>query len=616
MKKKLITSIMITLAVCAFAQWKPAGDRIKTKWAEQINPDSVLPEYPRPQMERGQWANLNGLWKYAIRGENSTRPDKFDGDILVPFAVESSLSGVMKTLKPSHSLWYERSFKIPADWKGKNVLLHFGAVDWKADVFVNSSYVGSHTGGYTPFSFDITNFISDGDNVLTVKVWDPTDSRMRNPCGKQTLKPAGCFYTAVSGIWQTVWLEPVAKTHISSLKITPNLDESRFEIEAPVAGSADFFAVRIFDGKKLVAESKGAANGKAFVQVADPKLWSPDSPFIYDVEVDLFKDGALVDSVKSYAAMRKISITNMSYNSSKWITLNNKKIYMFGPLDQGWWPDGLYTAPTDEALKFDVQKTKDWGYNMIRKHIKIEPARWYMHCDRIGLLVWQDIPSAQNYTARWNDNNFAAQDAPIVKSEAKNNSRFKITTPRDVENFRKEMTEMVDCLYSFPCIAIWVPFNEAWGQFDTVNIVNYLKTLDPTRPINAASGGNFFQCGDIIDFHHYPEPRIRLYSDAYVNVLGEYGGIGIATEGHHWTTDKNWGYGKLLSNADALKRYGEYAKKLEELAKLGIVSAVYTQTTDVEVEINGIMTYDRKVIKFDEAQFSKINRDVIRNASD
>ena len=616
-RKIIALASFAALIIHPLCAWQPAGDKIKTKWASQINPDSVLPEYPRPQMERTDWLNLNGLWDYAIVPLNSKKPSKFDGKILVPFAVESSLSGVQKTFTNKDELWYERSFKIPESWKGKNVLLNFGAVDWKADVFINGVHVGSHTGGYTPFSFDITKFLNESDNTLTVKVWDPTDSLMRNPVGKQTMKPAGCFYTAVSGIWQTVWLEPVSQTRIDRIKTTPNLDASRFEVEVTANAPADWAEIKILDGEKVVSQTKAECGVPAFIEIDSPKLWSPDSPFIYDMQITLYKDGAPVDSVKSYAAMRKFGI--MLDGKVKWMTLNNKKIYMFGPLDQGWWPDGLYTAPTDEALKFDIQKTKDWGFNMIRKHIKIEPARWYMHCDRIGMIVWQDMPSCQGYATSWVTRNFRENDAIIVDDDsavrdavkgARDVSRFKVVTKRDVENFRKELAEVIDTLYSFPCIGVWVPFNEAWGQFDTVRTVEFVRGMDPTRIINAASGGNYFQCGDMIDIHNYPEPKIKLLSLNYVNTMGEYGGIGMDPKEHSWSK-KGWGYGSLKEPEEALNIYRKYAEMLGGMIDHGIVGAVYTQTTDVEIEVNGIMTYDREVMKFDEKELKNINRKLI-----
>ncbi len=624
MKKSFLAGIILVVASIAFSAWKPAGNKIKTKWATQINPASVLPEYPRPQMERQQWLNLNGLWNYAIVAKDSVKPQKFDGEILVPFAVESSLSGVQKALTKDQELWYERSVTIPELWKGKNILINFGAVDWKAEVFVNGNHVGTHTGGYAPFSFDITNFLQAGENKISVKVWDPTDSSLLNPTGKQTMKPSGCHYTAVSGIWQTVWLEPVEPIHIKQLKVTPNLDCSRFEVEAKSDCKDTVLEVKIFDAGKVVAQSKSNTDKKVFVEVQNPKLWTPETPNLYNIEVSLIKDGKILDTVKSYSAMRKFSIIQEGGTRGiKWMTLNNQKIYMFGPLDQGWWPDGLYTAPTEEALVFDIIKTKDMGFNMIRKHIKVEPARWYYNCDKLGMIVWQDIPSChRKYTTPWVVSNFVEDDAKILENDTISAEmphapvrEFQVVKRRDVENFHKEMTEIVEALYSFPCISVWVPFNENWGQFDTINTVNIMRKLDSTRIINAASGGNYFQCGDMIDIHSYPAPRILILSRNYVNTMGEYGGLPVTTSREHlWNPEaKNWGYTAFNSPEEIIKTYEKYANILKDMISHGIVGAVYTQTTDVEIEINGLMTYDRKVVKMNEKKLREINQSLINH---
>ena len=617
-KIRLFTFLAYALtAVCTiFAespQWKIAGDKIKTKWADNIDVNNVLPEYPRPQMQRDLWMNLNGLWNYAIVKKGMDKPAKFDGKILVPFAVESALSGVGKALKPTEELWYERELELPETWKGKCVQLNFGAVDWKADVYVNGVAVGGHTGGYTPFSFDITKLLKDGKNTLSVRVFDPTDTR-RIPAGKQVLKPSGCRYTAVSGIWQTVWLEAVPELRIEKLKITPNLDSGRFEISATTnKDCADKVSIKVFDADKLVSEAESLPGKAAYAYVDSPKLWSPDSPFLYGLQIDLIKDGNVVDSVKSYAAMRKVSVMNIK--GAKVFALNNKKIYMFGPLDQGWWPDGLYTAPSDEALAFDIEKTKQWGFNMIRKHIKVEPARWYYHCDRLGMLVWQDMPSCSGlHPTAWITRNFKNEDTQIMPDDSvyPSDSKYTVIRRSDVDNFRKELKEVVESLYSYPCIVTWVPFNEGWGQFDTVNTVKLLRSLDSTRPINAASGGNFFQCGDILSNHNYPAPRVKLFSLDYINAIDEYGGLGVQIENHVWKQAKdNYGYGGLRSIEEAEGLYVKYASILADMAKYGVVSAVYTQTTDVEIEVNGLMTYDRKVVKFNEDKIREANKKVI-----
>ena len=598
MKKNFLT-MLLALALCGstFAQWNPAGDKIKTSWGEQLDPKNVLPEYPRPIMERNDWKNLNGLWKYAITKKGDPTPAAYQGDILVPFAVESSLSGVGKMINEKEELWYQRTFDIPSAWRGKQILLHFGAVDWKAEVWVNDVKVGEHTGGFTPFYFDITSVLNKGNNDLVVKVWDPSD-RGEQPRGKQIANPHGIWYTPVTGIWQTVWLEPVATQYITNLKTTPDIDNNSVKVEvAANTTSADKVEVKVFDGKNLVA--KGAALNGVPVELTMPanaKLWSPDSPFLYNMEVTLYKDGKAIDQVKSYTAMRKYSIRK-GQNGITRLQLNNKDYFQFGPLDQGWWPDGLYTAPTDEALVYDLKKTKDFGYNIVRKHVKVEPARWYTHCDQLGLIVWQDMPNG-GPSPQWQARNYF-NGTEVIRSAASE------------ANYRKEWKEIIDCLYSYPSIAVWVPFNEAWGQFKTPEIVAWTKEYDPSRLVNPASGGNHYTCGDILDLHHYPGPNMFLYDPRRATVLGEYGGIGLVVEGNTWVNDKkNWGYVKFNTSDEVTNEYIKYGKHLLELIRKGFSAAVYTQTTDVEGEINGLMTYDRKVIKMNEAKVREINQQI------
>ena len=591
----MVLALWGALAVQLHAQWKPVEGRISTQWSEQVNPDNVLPEYPRPIMERTEWKNLNGLWDYAIIEKGKHTPSVFDGKILVPFAVESSLSGVAKTVGAEKELVYRRSFDVPSSWKGKRVLLHFGAVDWKTDVWVNDVKVGSHTGGFTPFSFDITEALQRKNNTLLVKVWDPTDKGYQ-PRGKQVSRPEGIWYTPVTGIWQTVWLEPVSESYIQDLRITPDIDNSLLSLKALVkdATSKDLVEVKVFDGQQLVAQGK-SINGEC-VQVAMPenaKLWSPESPFLYTLKVSLKQNGKLVDEVSSYAAMRKYS-SKRDANGIVRLELNNKPLFQFGPLDQGWWPDGLYTAPTDEALLYDIQKTKDFGFNMIRKHIKVEPARWYTYCDKLGIIVWQDMPSGDR-NPEWQNRKYF--EGTEMKRSAESEACY-----------RKEWKEIMDALYSYPCIGTWIPFNEAWGQFKTPEIVEWTKQYDPTRLVNPASGGNHYTCGDMLDLHNYPAPELYLYDAQRATVLGEYGGIGWVVQEHIWEPDRNWGYIQFNSSKEVTDEYVKYAEKLYDLIPRGFSAAVYTQTTDVEVEVNGLMTYDRKVIKLDEKRVREINR--------
>ena len=599
MKSFLLALSFSFFAIIAFSQnWKPAGDKIKTAWAEKIDPNNPLPEYPRPQLVRDQWQNLNGSWDYAILPKGSNEPSAFDGKILVPYAVESSLSGVQKMVGDKNELWYHRSFNVPATWKNKAVILHFGAVDWKADIWVNDIKVGAHQGGYAPFSLDITPFIvKDKAQKLVVKVWDPTDQGFQ-PRGKQVNLPKGIWYTAVTGIWQTVWLEPVEASHVSALKTVPNIDGGNIAVLASTIGTSanDLIEVKVMENGKLIGTGKAVVGQEVTVAVPNAKLWSPESPFLYDMEVSILHNGIATDKLKSYVGMRKIS-TKADANGIHRMQLNNKDYFQLGPLDQGWWPDGLYTAATDEALLYDIKKTKDLGFNMIRKHVKVEPARWYYHCDREGILVWQDMPSG-DANPKWQTRNyFNAQE--LQRSQ------------KSEQNFIQEWKEIMDLTYSNPSVVVMVPFNEAWGQFKTPEIVELTKNYNPSRLVNPASGGNHYDVGDMIDIHNYPEPVMGLFDSKRVNVLGEYGGIGLIKDNHVWENNRNWGYVQYKTSEEATKAYVSFAEKLKKLIPFGYSAAVYTQTTDVESEINGLMTYDRKIIKLDEAAVRKINQEVI-----
>ena len=597
MRTKLLFFILFFSTVSLFAQWQPAGERIKTRWASQINVDKVLPEYPRPIMERNQWQNLNGLWEYAILPVGKKRPSSFDGEILVPFAVESSLSGVQKRVGGENELWYQRTFTVPANWKNSRILLHFGAVDWKADVWVNDIKVGQHTGGYTPFTFDITPALKSGSNNLRVKVWDGTDWGYQ-PRGKQVNNPNGIWYTPVTGIWQTVWLEPVPQKYIEQVKITPDIDRNIITVAASVyeATASDRIEVKVMEGSRVVATGESVNYQPVEVAMPDnPRLWSPDDPYLYQLEITLFAGSKQSDRVKSYTAMRKYS-TRRDEKGIVRLQLNNKNLFQFGPLDQGWWPDGLYTAPTDEALMYDIVKTKDFGFNMIRKHVKVEPARWYMHCDRLGIIVWQDMPSGDK-SPEWQMRNYFT-------------GVERLRSPESEANYRKEWKEIVDFLYSHPSVAVWVPFNEAWGQFKTAEIVAWTKQYDPSRLVNPASGGNHYPIGDMLDLHHYPQPEMYLYDGQRATVLGEYGGIGWANKEHLWEPNRNWGYVQFNSSNEVTDEYVKYARQLKQMILQGFSAAVYTQTTDVEIEVNGLMTYDRAVVKVDENKVLKVNREI------
>lgn len=583
--------------------WSPKGNHIKTRWAADVDPENVLPEYPRPQFVRDNWANLNGLWDYCITEYNGT-PKSFESRILVPFPIESSLSGVMYPLEPGKAIWYRRDIEIPAGWEGKNVILNFGAVDYQAEVYVNGTTgryrVGGHTGGHSSFSFDITDKIKDGKATIYVKVIDNTDDRMQ-PLGKQRRYPNGrgdIFYTSTSGIWQTVWLEPVEKTHISSLRITPDLDNKSFIFDIAVSGNpSDILTVKVKDGENVVASKSisATAENNLVINIDNVKTWSPKSPFLYDVEVTLGDS----DKVDSYAAMRKISAKKDE--DGYWrMQLNNEDLFQFGLLDQGYWPDGLMTAPTDEALRYDVEKTKDWGFNMIRKHMKTEPDRWYYHCDSLGILVWQDMPSQfRNHEAwiahTWYEDHDCQQDPVLEK------------------NFRDEWKEIMTQLYSHPSIVVWAPFNEAWGQFKTADIVAYTQGIDNTRLVNPASGGNHYKLGEntIVDQHTYGQPILLeegVFDASRPYVLGEYGGLGRNMPGNRWFERNSQTYNTYSGEKAITDAFVKLADQIYDIAKgydkngnkMAYSAAVYTQTTDVETEVNGIMTYDREIVKFDE----------------
>jgi beta-galactosidase/beta-glucuronidase len=588
--KTLIALTFLSLAGQAQTAWKIAGDKLLTPWAEQVNPQNPHSEYPRPQMVRENWENLNGLWDYAITPKDQS-PSTYEGKILVPFAVESALSGVGRRVGKDSTLWYKTQINTPE--KNQEVYLHFGAVDWKAEVWVNGKKAGSHEGGYDPFSFNITAHLVKGPKQeIIVSVWDPTDQGPQ-PNGKQVNKPHGIWYTPVTGIWQTVWLETLPKSHIIATKQTPHFDSSTLNFVGEVAQAepGDKLKVEVYDGAQKVQESEIEPGSATAIRLTNPKAWSPDAPFLYDLKIALIRKGKVIDQVSSYFAMRKISV-KPDANGIQRMLLNNEFVFQYGPLDQGWWPDGLYTAPTDEALKFDIVETKKMGFNMIRKHIKVEPARWYYHCDREGVLVWQDMPSGDLGGNAWDMRLGNITGRKLEKDRS----------PVSETIFKKEWKAIMDALHNFPSIVVWVPFNEAWGQFKTKEITEWTMNYDPSRLVNSASGGNFYPTGHILDIHHYPEPQMpdpQYFGKDQVLVLGEFGGLGLPLEGHTWQEKNNWGYQSFKNKEDLAKRYAEFMTNMKGLIDKGLSAAVYTQTTDVEIETNGLMTYDRKIQKIE-----------------
>lgn len=555
---------LAVLPALSFSQsWQPKQAKLMTPWAKDVNPDKVLPEYPRPQMQRAQWMNLNGLWQYQPGTAGETMPaGKLAQTILVPFPVESALSGVMEQ---HDRLWYRRTFTVPANWKGQRLLLHFDAVDYEAEVWVNGKRQGLHTGGYDPFTYDITDAVTGaGPQEITVRVFDPTD-KGGFPRGKQTLHPQGIMYTSTTGIWQTVWLEPVPTAHIEDFRITPDIDRGvvKVSVNADANASGYEVLVKVKDGTKAVQTVTGAPNTEIIVPVPHARLWSPDTPFLYNLDISLFKGNKTSDVVNSYFGMRKISVGDE--DGYKKLYLNNKFLFQIGPLDQGFWPDGIYTAPTDAAIRNDIQKMKDYGFNMVRKHIKVEPYRWYYWADKLGLLVWQDMPSANSYTEH--------------------------TPPVDTAAYASELTRLVKTHWNTPSIITWVVFNESQGQHNTAGLVNMVRQLDNSRLINQASGGSHFGVGDYLDIHSYPPPAVPS-SKTQVLACGEYGGIGYIVPGHTWATGPTY---IMMDNTNAYTQlYDDFATDLVVFKNNnGLSAAVYTEITDVEVELNGLMTYDR-----------------------
>jgi beta-galactosidase len=610
---KHLRQALLFLAICAMpaqADWKPVEGVMMTGWGRGVTPVSAWPEYPRPQLERADWTNLNGLWKYAVTPAESQAPATWNGTILVPFCPESALSGVGRLIEPNEALWYQR--QLPAAVHGKRTLLHFEAVDYTTTVWVNGRKIGGHTGGWTPLSFDITDALKPANNELLVRVDDATEGFQVH--GKQKLKPGGIWYTRVTGIWQTVWLENVPERSIRDLDFTSDIKTGKVSVDTHLSG-------REIEGEKIrvtatlrgqqVATGEGMPN--VTIQIPDPELWSPDSPTLYDLKVELLDAGGnTIDQVKSYTALREFS-KSRDRNGHLRFTLNGKPIFHWGPLDQGWWPDGLLTPPSEAAMVSDIDYLKAAGFNMIRKHIKVEPRRYYHHCDKVGMLMWQDQVSM----------GFGPKTEPKGSNppwtRLAPNPQEGIWPDDAHQQFVIEYKRMVDHLRDSPCIAAWVPFNEAWGQHRSMEIGELAVAYDKTRHINIASGGNFWPVGDIADEHNYPEPAFPLGDrrfDDYIKVVGEFGGHGMPIEGHLWSKNApNWGYGGLPKDlAEWKDRYSRSLRILADFRKRGIAGGVYTQTTDVEVEINGLRTYDR-VNKVDPSWLKPLS-DMVLNTPD
>ena len=613
MTNKIIALLLVCLSAAAIADWKPADNPIMTKWGENLDPENVWQEYPRPQLVRKDWINLNGLWDYAIAPQTAPAPASYEGEILVPFCVESALSGVKKSVMPEDRIWYHRTFTIPANFSGKDCILNFEAVDWEAAVWVNNAYVGAHKGGFDRFSFNITGYLTDsGQQDIVVAVSDPTAFGPQAR-GKQQMPQRGIWYTPASGIWQTVWLEAVPQpTYIKEVKITPDVDKKTVTV-SPMLKETFVkkyqVEVTVLDKGREVVSGTTRGDRPITLNIEKPKLWSPNRPFLYDLKLKLIdgeNNNQTIEVVDSYFGMRKISLEDGI--RGKAMCLNNKPLFHNGTLDQGWWPDGLHTPPSDEAMKYDIEITKQMGFNMIRKHIKVEPARWYYWCDKLGILVWQDMPSGMQVVPKTADR--AADIEPDYPQQIWHRDPDQQKRTETAAQYEWELRRMIDLHSNHPCIVVWVPFNEGWGQYDTFRIADAVKGIDPTRLVNAVSGWTLRPCGDIYDIHTYDttlhEPK---YFEDRASVVGEYGGIGYAVPGHLWTQNdkKNWGYQESDTTDRLLKDYIFKFTQIIKMKETGLAGAVYTQITDVEGEINGLMTYDRKVIKFDPEKMKAIH---------
>ncbi len=573
-------------------------------WTDKVNKACPLPEYPRPQFERELWQNLNGIFDYKIATRGEKWISEFDGQILVPFAVESMLSGAEKYLKPSERLWYQKKFTLNDALKGKNIILNFGAVDWQCKVYINKELVGTHTGGYCAFSFDITEYLRDGENTLTVCVYDPTEAGWQQR-GKQDNHPHGFWYTPTSGIWQTVWLEAVSECRIEKIKILPDIDTETFNIKSFLSDDKNVsLKITVSDGENVVL-SKDISTDET-VKLKNPKLWSCEEPNLYYITLELFKNGEITDTVKSYFGMRKFCIAKDKFGVTR-LFLNHEPYFQRGLLDQGYWCDGGLTPPTDEAMIFDISEMKRLGFNMLRKHIKMEPMRWYYHCDRLGMLVWQDMMSGGKYIG-----DFYAGVLPNIGIKNIKDDKYETFSRGEKkwrDDYKRELGEMLEQLYNCVSIYCWVPFNEAWGQFDALKICKYVKSVDPSRVVDHASGWYDQGGGDIMSMHKYILPiRLPKLDNKRAFVITEFGGYSRKVTDHIWNAKKAFGYLMFKDKERLSAAYKKlHEKQIIPLIDKGLSGTVYTQVSDVENEVNGIFTYDRAHIKIDEEVIKNIN---------
>jgi len=590
--RRLLLPLLLVFAVIAKGQtWKPAKVSLTTKWCQTVTPQNAWTAYPRPQLQRTAWMNLNGMWDYAVLPKGQSAPAAFDGQILIPYCIESSLSGVGKPLLPTQELWYNKKFSVPANWAGKDIVLHFDAVDWETKLWVNGKKVGEHKGGSDPFSFNITPYLNkNGTQQIVLSVFDPTDTDLQ-PRGKQVLDPKGIWYTAVSGIWQTVWLEPINKTSILQFNPTPDIDNNKINISTAASGLTgnEQLHLIIKNEGKVIKDTITAFSNNVALTIPSAKLWSPYHPDLYNIDVELRDKNKVLDKFSSYFAMRKISLGTDKYGYTR-IMLNNEPVFQYGTLDQGWWPESLLTPPSPEAMLFDMVKLKDMGFNMLRKHIKVEPSRYYHEADSIGLLIWQDMPSG-----------FAGPGPSHVAADAKEDW---VRPAESAKQFEAEWKAIIDHLRFFPSIVMWVPLNEGWGQYDTKRLASWTKSYDPSRLVDAPSGWADRGAGDVNDAHQYPGPGMEapLANKGRAVVLGEFGGLGLVIKDHIWDPNKrNWGYKTFMEKPALISKYTQLMFNMQLMVPRGLSAAIYTQTTDVEGEVNGLMTYDREVIKIPES---------------
>ena len=592
-KKNIISVCIIAFVLFSCGQndemnWKIADNPLLTKWADDVDPENPWPEYPRPIMVRDDWLNLNGLWEYAISAKDE-QPSQWDGKILVPYPVESALSGVKKRISENESLWYRTEFKLPLSWKNKRIMLNFEASDWKTIIWLDGNKAGEHRGGYDPFSIDITDYVRAGKkHELKVTVWDPA-SKGSQARGKQVAEPHGIWYTPSSGIWQTVWLEPVDDIHFGSFRTITDANTGTIKIKPRILNLQEGVntRVKVFKGNIILDQIETPMNNEIIISLEDFIPWSPENPQLYDIEIELVFNGKTTDKIKTYTGFREISLGKTEDGFTR-IFLNGNFVYQNGPLDQGFWPDGLYTPPTDEAMRYDLEIIKQMGFNMLRKHVKVENRRFYYWCDKMGLLVWQDMPNGDKHIGR--------HDKDVERSE------------ESAKQFEQELMHLIETKYNHPSIIIWVAFNEGWGQYETARITEMIKELDPTRLVNSASGWSDRGTGDIMDIHNYPEPRCPQVEENRAIVLGEFGGLGLPVKGHTWEKKDNWGYETMNDSTSLLQKYEDFYKTVYSMVEeKGLSASVYTQITDVETETNGLLTYDRKINKMGVENLYPIN---------